>query len=336
MQKTFIAFVISSAFAAAQTITSDMVIIRGGTVEPAPARAAIEELVTVIVHPLLNQYVIDAAGTAGAIVTAAVEAVQSQIDAQESVGFIRGFVSKLGAMEAAVDTNAAVSIVRFDVDQLDGGGRRCWIYAAFSGRNSAQNAQTDIQFSASLQPVTWAVIPSVESYATNIMINGEWLDTVCYIVEIPAIYNAAFMRVQATLEKVGLPPYLEVRNGIRVNDENPFTGEIVAGTNLIKFVGGVRVSGLFELDVRDALPPDMFDPPDEASPPIISPKSAMAQIQELPASESVHELDTPEKHAAIKTKVQRLDLTPEEVNILMDARKILKRLRENREANDVR
>lgn len=219
----------------------EFVLVRDGAVFPPLAVATMADISSNAVAALAAAQAAGTASNAAAEVGLIVDGVEEIVNSLEGVGYIRGHLLDFGVSETSINTNATVNIVKFVPGvSNDVAHAYCDVYAYFEEEPASLPV---IRWTGSLKtdPATWTELESVETELTTTMVGATEYECYRIRVAVPIENSAAFYRVFAEATQSSVGAFLPVRNGIRVGGREPLTGEFNVGTNVYKFVGGVRV-----------------------------------------------------------------------------------------------
>ena len=212
---------------------AEFVLVRDGEAFPAGVVATPSQLAAANAQAASA---IAAAAGAAAQAAAAVDA----IGAAEGVGYVRGFATSFVAALAPSSSNMTAQIIRYDHAVASAGGMTTSdIYVWFSAPPANLPA---LEWRATLDSGSgWSLLETEPAEPATIEIDGEARDCFKIAARMPDTLASAFFRAFAEVAAGGPARYLPVRNGISVNGKNGITGEWTAGTNTIKFLGGIRI-----------------------------------------------------------------------------------------------
>jgi len=182
----------------------------------------------------------DAVETAAAMVSNAVAGVTEIVNSLEGIGYIRGHVMSFGS-GVEVNTNAQATIVKIASAGTTSTNSLWNIWTYFT---EDPGALPIIRFTDSLgRTNAWDEAHAVGDPALDtILVGSTEYEAYKNTVSMPAEYGSAFFRTFVDVSGVGTNQvYLPVRNGIAVNGVAPLTATFIDGTNVYRFVGGVRV-----------------------------------------------------------------------------------------------
>lgn len=236
------AFLVAAAalFRPCRAQDAEFVMVRPDGISPAGAVATIEQLASNVVVTVAAAAALEATSNAVAQVDAMVDGVQAVVNGLEGVGYIRGYVLDFGVSGVEASTNATATIVRYDhAVSVDATNTYSDLYTYFT----EEPAEFPLVRWASSPRVdaTWTELQSVSVAATSIVVNATDYDCYRIRIAIPNSQTNAFYRVFAEARQNQVGAYLPVRNGIRVGGYEPLTGQWTYGTNVVTFVGGIRV-----------------------------------------------------------------------------------------------
>ena len=218
----------------------EFVIVDGGKIKPELAVATMSDISSNAVAAMVVAQSALTVSNAVAEVKTLVDGVTQVVNSLEGIGYIRGYMLDFGVSETKANTNVTATIVKY----------------AHNVSNDAQFVYSDLwtyftEAPASLPVVRWATSPradavwtdlqSVENVLEFVVVGGIQYEAYRTRVRLPASQSTAFHRVFAEAVQQQVGAYLPVRNGIQVGGFKPLSGTFNVGTNVIKFVGGVRV-----------------------------------------------------------------------------------------------
>lgn len=182
----------------------------------------------------------DAVAEAAARVDAMVDGVSAIINSVEGIGYIRGFVLNFGVSGIQANTNATATIIRYDhavSNDVD------FVYSDVYAYFSEEPATLPVVrwANAPRLDAVWQELTSVATELTTTTVEAVTYECYKITVAIPADRASAFFRVFAEAVQASVGSFLPVRNGIKVGTHEPLTAVFICGTNIVKYVGGVRV-----------------------------------------------------------------------------------------------
>lgn len=219
---------------------AEFVLVKSGEIFPDGAVATVSDITSNAVHAI-------AVAQSAAIVSAAawqvgqmVDDVADVINSVEGIGYIRGYALDFGVSGVEANTNCTATIVRYDHSVSND---LTYIYSdVYVYFTEEPSTLPVLQWASSPRvEATWEALTSVATTLTTVTVGATTYDAYRITVAEPIALASAFFRVFAEATQAAVGSYLPVRNGIKVGAFEPLTAEMMCGTNLIKFVGGVRV-----------------------------------------------------------------------------------------------
>ena len=236
----FVFFVLFVVSLRAQEPVAEILTVRGSTIYPTNVAAEVSAVAQAVAQAEAAAAQADAVETAAAMVSNAVAGVTEIVNSLEGIGYIRGHVMSFGSGVEA-NTNAAASIVKFASAGTDGTSSLWDIWTYFT---EDPGALPVIRFSDSVgRTNAWDEAAAVgDPVLDTVLVGSTEYEAYRNRVSMPAEYGSAFFRTFVDVSGVGTNlVYLPVRNGISVNGITPLTAAFVDGTNIYRWVGGVRV-----------------------------------------------------------------------------------------------
>lgn len=219
----------------------EFVLVKDGEVFPPLAVATMADISSNAVSALAAAQAAATVSNAAAEVQAMIDGVSSIVNSLEGVGYIRGHLIDFGVSDVQINTNATVTIIRFDASvSNDVAKTYSDVYVYFS-EEPASLPVIRWTGSAKTDPATWTELESVETALTTITVGATQYECYRIRVGVPIEQASSFFRVFAEATQSSIGAFLPVQNGIRVGGREPLTGEFNVGTNVYKFVGGIRV-----------------------------------------------------------------------------------------------
>ena len=236
----FVFFVLFVVSLRAQEPVAEILTVRGSTIYPTNVAAEVSAVAAAVAQAEAAAAQAEAVETAAAMVSNAVAGVTEIVNSLEGIGYIRGHVMSFGSGVEA-NTNAAASIVKFASAGTDGTSSLWDIWTYFT---EDPGALPVIRFSDSVgRTNAWDEAAAVgDPVLDTVLVGSTEYEAYRNRVSMPAEYGSAFFRTFVDVSGVGTNlVYLPVRNGISVNGITPLTAAFVDGTNIYRWVGGVRV-----------------------------------------------------------------------------------------------
>ncbi len=240
MRKLTALIVFSFFCMAAMAQQAEFVLVEDGKLRPEMAVASMADIASNTVAAIVVMEAAQVQANTAAAVEAEIDVVWGVVNSLEGVGMIRGYMVDFGVSETLANTNVTATIVKYahnvsnDVEFVYSD---IWTYF-----NEAPATLPVVRWATSpRENAVWANLESVETELEWVTAAGVQYEAFRSRVKLPIAQEAAFYRVFAEAEQQQVGSYLPVRNGIKVGNHEPLTGEFVVGTNVIKFVGGVRV-----------------------------------------------------------------------------------------------
>lgn len=224
----------------ASALEFEFVLIKDGEIFPIGAVATVEDITDNAVQAIAVAQSAAIVSNAAEQVVAMVDSVADITNSVEGVGYIRGYMLDFGVSESEVNTNATANIIRYDHNvSADATNVYSDVYVYFTEEPASLPV---LQWAGSPRTeATWATLTSVSTELTNITVDAVSYECYRIKVGIPVALSSAFFRVFAEAQQQTVGAFLPVRNGIKVGSYEPLTAEMMCGTNVIKFVGGIRV-----------------------------------------------------------------------------------------------
>ena len=219
---------------------AELLTVRGTTIFPTNVAASVADVAQAVAAAESAAAQAAAAEAAALLVSNAVAGVEEIVNSLEGIGYIRGYVLQFGSgVEAS--TNTVASIVKFSGDGHDGTNSYWHLWTYFT---EDPGVLPVIRYSQSAgRSNTWDAATAVGTAVLDEVLVGETLyEAYRNRIKMPLSMTNAFFRTFADVAGAGTNTvYLPVRNGIAVNGVEPLTATFYAGTNTMRFVGGVRV-----------------------------------------------------------------------------------------------
>ena len=219
---------------------SEFVLVKGGEIFPDGAVATVEDITANAVQAIAVAQSAVIVSNAAAQVEAMVDDVADVINSVEGIGYIRGYALDFGVSGVEANTNCTATIVRYDHSVSND---LTYIYSdVYVYFTEEPSTLPVLQWAASPRvDATWATLTSVATELTTVTVGAITYDAYRITVAEPIALASSFFRVFAEATQSAVGSYLPVRNGIKVGSYEPLTAEMTCGTNVIKFVGGIRV-----------------------------------------------------------------------------------------------
>lgn len=228
------------SIAHAQEPVAELLTVQRGTIYPTNVAAEVSAVAAAVAQAEAVAAQADAVETAAAMVSNAVAGVTEIVNSLEGIGYIRGHVMQFGSGVEA-NTNAQASIVKFAPAGTSSTNSLWDIWTYFT---EDPGVLPTIRFSDSVgRTNAWDEAAAVGAPVLDtVLVGSTEYEAYRNRVSMPAEYGSAFFRTFVDVSGVGTNQvYLPVRNGIAVNGTVPLTATFVDGTNIYRFVGGVRV-----------------------------------------------------------------------------------------------
>ena len=166
--------------------------------------------------------------------------VQSIVNGLEGVGYIRGYLLDFGVGTISENTNVTATIVDFHAAISNDG---TYVYSdIFTYFNEAPAEFPICRWTSSLgRTNAWDTATSVSVALVEHLVGSTLYECYQNRVRVPVAYAAAFFRVFADAVQSQVGIFLPVQNGVSPNGQTPLTLTVTSGTNVISFVGGIRV-----------------------------------------------------------------------------------------------
>ena len=219
---------------------AEFVLVKGGDIFPPNAVASVDQITAAAVQAVAAAQAAATASNAAAQVKTMVDGVADVINSVEGIGYIRGYTLDFGVSAEDISTNTTATIIRYDhAIATDGDNVLSDVYVYFTEEPATLPV---LQWASSPRSdATWTTLESVSTALTMITIDAVQWECYKVRVSIPGAWSDAFFRVFATAQTSVVGAFLPVRNGIKVGAYEPLTAEMMCGTNVIKYVGGIRV-----------------------------------------------------------------------------------------------
>ena len=236
--KTCIIAILLAASVSAQQI-GNLVTIRNDTIYPSNTVAAITDLAETAAQTQAALATATATAAAALMVSNSIAEIEALENARNATGYIRAFVESFSpGIEA--DTNITASIIKFDSAGTTASNALWDVYTYFT---SDPGSWPVVRTSGSLMRTNaWDTANGVDVTLTSIVVGSTEYECYRNRIALPMETTNMFFRVYADILGYGTNQmYFPVQNGISVNGEDPLTATLVDGTNVMQWVGGVRV-----------------------------------------------------------------------------------------------
>lgn len=179
----------------------------------------------------------EAVALAAADASQAVIQVQEIVNGLEGIGYIRGYVESFGAGISA-DTNMIATIIKFEPAGTTATSSLWRTYTYYS--ENPGNFPV-VHYTRSLGSTNaWDTATQVSVGLTNTIVGDTLYECYANTVEMPISFTNAFFRTFVDVTGAGTNQvYMPVNNGVSVNGEVPLTATFTAGTNSMRFIGGI-------------------------------------------------------------------------------------------------
>lgn len=221
-------------------VDGEFVLMKNGQIYPDMAIATIADITENAVQAIAVAQAALVVSNAAAEVQGMIDSVTEVVNSVEGIGYIRGYALDFGVSGVEANTNATCTIIRYDHGiSNDVSYVYSDVYAYF---NEEPITLPVLHWAASPRSdATWTALTSVATAETQITVDATLYDCYRITVALPIDLATAFFRVFAEATQQAVGSYLPVRNGIKVGAFEPLTLETMSGTNVFKWVGGVRV-----------------------------------------------------------------------------------------------
>ena len=221
-------------------VDAEFVLMKGGVIYPDMAIATIADITANTVQAIAVAQSALVVSNAAAEVQGMIDSVTEVVNSVEGIGYIRGYALDFGVSGVEANTNVTCTILRYDHGiSNDVSYVYSDVYAYF---NEEPSTLPVLHWAASPRTdATWTALTSVATIETQITVDATLYDCYRITVALPIELATAFFRVFAEATQQAVGSYLPVRNGIKVGSFEPLTLEAMSGTNVFKWVGGVRV-----------------------------------------------------------------------------------------------
>lgn len=226
--------------AACRAQDAEFVIVLPDGISPAGAVATIENLASNVVQLVATQAALEASSNAVTEVRGLVDDVRTVVNGVEGIGYIRAYMQDFGVSGVEANTNVTATIVRYDHGVSNDVS---YTYSDLYTHFTEEPAEFPVVRWASSprEDATWTELESVSVVLTNVLVGATLYDAYRNTVAIPNDQTNAFYRIFAETVQNQTGAYLPVRNGVKVGNFAPLSQEFVVGTNVYKWVGGIRV-----------------------------------------------------------------------------------------------
>ena len=234
-------FILALSFClAARAQVAQLLTVRpDGTLHPSNAVATIHSLADTAAQAQAALAQAQAVAQAAAAVSNEIAQITAMENARNATGYIRlGVESFSPGIEA--DTNLTASILKIEhaSNTVDFAFYDIWTYFT-----SDPGAWPYVRTSESAgRTNAWDMLESVSVTVGEVLVGSTLYEAYRNQVKMPIASASAFFRVHADIQGSGTNQmYFPVNNGISVNGVEPFSGTVTEGTNVMRWIGGVRV-----------------------------------------------------------------------------------------------
>lgn len=218
---------------------AEIVTIRDGEIYPSNTVAKITELAETAASTRAALTLAQATQESALILSNELAEIEALENARNATGYIRGFVESFSpGIEA--DTNMTASIIKLDYYGVTTSNALWDVYTYFS--EDPGNWPVVRTSDTLMRTNAWDSASSESVVITNIVVGST--DYECYRnrVELPLETTNMFFRTFVDVFGAGTNAmYFPVNNGISVNGREPLTATVTDGTNVMQWVGGVRI-----------------------------------------------------------------------------------------------
>jgi len=228
------------SIAHAQEPVAELLTVRGSRIYPTNVAAEVSAVAQAVAQAEAAAAQAEAVEAAAGMVSKAVAGVTEIVNSLEGIGYIRGHVMQFGSGVEA-NTNATASIVKLAPAGSTATNSLWDIWTYFT---EDPGALPVIRFTDSLgRTNAWDEAAAVgDPVLDTVLVGATEYEAYRNRVSMPPEYDSAFFRTFVDVSGVGTNQvYLPVRNGIAVNGTAPLTATFADGTNIYRWVGGVRV-----------------------------------------------------------------------------------------------
>ena len=239
MKRLAVLFLLVAAGARAGTI-GELVKVSApdGAISPTGFVATITSVAQISAQAAAVAAQAEAVAQAAAEASQAVAQVQAVVNGLEGIGYIRGYVESFGAGIQA-STNIQASIVKFE---SAGTTATSSLWRAYTFFTEDPGSFPIVHYTQSLGDTNaWGTATQISVVLTNTVVGETEYECYANTVSMPLAYTGAFFRVFADVVGSGTNAvYMPVRNGVAVNGTEPLTATFTVGTNVVRFIGGIR------------------------------------------------------------------------------------------------
>jgi hypothetical protein len=238
MIKLFL-FALLPAAVLAQAEIAEIVTIRNGQIIPSNTVAHISQLADTAAQTQAALALAQATQQSALIISNELAELEALENARNATGYIRGFVESFSAGIEA-DTNMVASIVKLEAAGTTPTNALWDIYTYFT---SDPGSWPIIRTSDTmLRTNAWDAAQSVSVELTSVVVGGTEYEAYRNRIALPLETTNMFFRTFVDVFGGGTNAmYFPVNNGIAVNGREPLTATLTDGTNVMEWVGGVRV-----------------------------------------------------------------------------------------------
>jgi hypothetical protein len=219
---------------------AEFVLVRDGIIKPELAVATMSDISSNAVAAMVAAQSAVTVSNAVAEVQVLIDGVTDIVNSLEGIGYIRGYVLDFGVSEVHINTNITATIIKYEHD-VDSDSTH--VYSDLWTYYTEEPATLPVVRWATSprENAVWTDLESVENELEWVTVGGAQYEAFRTRVKIPLEISSAFYRVIAEAQQQHVGSYLPVRTGIKVGGYEPLTEEFTVGTNVIKYVGGIRV-----------------------------------------------------------------------------------------------
>lgn len=234
----YISCLVASVAVSAEPV-AEILTVQGSTIYPTNVVATIESVAQSVAAAAAASAQAEAVAQAAEIVSNAVAGVNEIVNSLEGIGYIRGYVLQFGAGIEA-DTNMTASVVKF-ASAGNNATNSLWDLWTYYTEDPGVMPVVRYSQSAGRTNLWDAATPVGTPAVEEVTVGGITYEAYRHRLAMPLSYTSAFFRTFADVTGAGTNTvYLPVRNGVAVNGEVPLTATFTVGTNVLRFVGGVR------------------------------------------------------------------------------------------------
>lgn len=216
-----------------------IVTIRNNEIYPTNTVAKITELAETAAQTQAALTLAQATQQSALILSNELAEIRAMENARNATGYIRGFVESFSpGIEA--DTNMTASIIKLD---YAGEGEDCALWDVYTFFSEDPGNWPIVRTSDSLMRTNaWDAAESDSVVLTNIVVGSTLYECYRNRIKLPTETSEMFFRTFVDIFGGGTNTmYFPVNNGVAVNGREPLTATLIDGTNIMEWVGGVRV-----------------------------------------------------------------------------------------------